>query len=465
MSVRPLVRQRVESVGGLTQIDPVLSLPERRLLRWIVGSAAVGILVGQSSTLATLHGAVTIAAVGFAAGWSRRPPVVLALLVYGGLSDVLWRATGARVPWEGSKYLVIIVALTALVRFAPRPGRIGTPLVYLVALGPGALTTLLLGGFGESRDVLAFALLGPCALAVATLLFRQFVLTRAELRGLVWWAMSPCMSVAAFAAWGTIQADTISFGDESMFVTSGGFGPNQVSTMIGLGALCAVIVAVLGAPRRVILVVAIVGVAMVAQALITLSRGGVYAFALAAVAILLSSLLLNQRRSRAVVALAAVCLLGLLALNWAQSFSGGAVGNRFDQNDAGRGTIASAEVELFRHNPVFGVGAGRAKFEREVASVGDPGLEAYADAASHNEYSRLLAEHGSFGLLAIVLLVVMVVQAFARGTDPLARSISVGLFVWSAAAMAHSATRLAAVGLVFGLASVRVDSGLPRRYP
>lgn len=404
--------------------------------------------------------------VAFAA---RRVAVVVAVMVYGSMCDALWRTTGARAPWEGAKYLIAGMCVIALVRFVKRPARLGAPILFLLALAPGALITMTAESFGATRDYVVFVLLGPASLAISTMLFRQLILTREELRGLMWIALAPVVSVGAIVTVATMTAKDLEFGTQASFETSGGFGPNQISTILGLGGLICVVILLLGIRGRKQLIAAGCGAWLVGQALITFSRGGVFGFGLAASAMLVAGLLLRGNRSRGVMVLAVGGLVLLVVLNWAQAFSGGALETRYEQNDSGRGKIASAELELFADNPL-GVGAGRAKLERKPLS---PTLDG---SASHNEFTRLLAEHGYLGAVSLALLVVMALQAIRWSNGSTDKVIALGFVAWSSATMFHSATRLAAVGLVFGLASLRLEPtrvelqmrvslGLRRRFP
>ncbi len=69
----------------------------------------------------------------------------------------------------------------------------------------------------------------------------------------------------------------------------------------------------------------------------------------------------------------------------------------------GRAQLANIELEAFLQNPVLGVGVGKGKELRA-----EEGLEG---TASHNEISRLLAEHGSFGILALLILLIAPIDA------------------------------------------------------
>lgn len=432
-------------------LDAVLVWPERHPVLWVLISAFLGVLMQEVAIAATMQALAVLAAVAGIALVGRHIPLAMVALVYSGQCDVLWRATGAKTPWEASKYLLILLSAAVVIRLIRRPGRLATPLSFIACLLPAALATFAQIPFSAARDGVAFTLLGPIALAACAVLCRQIVVDRAEMRCLLWWALSPCVSIGAITAWGTIHAGPIKFGDESMFVTAGGFGPNQVSAMLGLGALISVALLLCGSSGRQALVAAFAGLALVIQSFLTLSRGGIYAFALAAIAMFAASLLLSGNRSRSFMILVGGALLALFAFTWAQGFSGGAVENRFAQDDSGRGRIVATEIALFREFPVSGVGAGQAPSKRVLV---DP-TETYH--ASHNEFSRLLAEHGLFGVAAIGLLTLMAVQAFTRGISTTNRAITLGFIVWSAASMSHSATRLAATGLLFGLASLRIE--------
>jgi uncharacterized membrane protein YGL010W len=75
-------------------------------------------------------------------------------------------------------------------------------------------------------------------------------------------------------------------------------------------------------------------------------------------------------------------------------------------------------------------------------------------ASSHTEFSRLLAEHGLFGLGALLLLALMTAQRFRQAQTPVSRAMVLSMMGWSLLFMAHSAMRLAAPAFLFGLAFV-----------
>ena len=55
-----------------------------------------------------------------------------------------------------------------------------------------------------------------------------------------------------------------------------------------------------------------------------------------------------------------------------------------------------ADLQIFAENPLFGLGPGTAMIERDrISGIG----------IAHTEFTRLLSDHGSLGLVAMGLLV------------------------------------------------------------
>ena len=72
------------------------------------------------------------------------------------------------------------------------------------------------------------------------------------------------------------------------------------------------------------------------------------------------------------------------------------------------------------------------------------------------EYTRLLAEHGLFGVLAMGCLLAMVWVGFRRQRQPFGQAWTAALVAWTALELSHSSTRLAAVAFTFALAQFAV---------
>ena len=109
---------------------------------------------------------------------------------------------------------------------------------------------------------------------------------------------------------------------------------------------------------------------------------------------------------------------------------------------SGRLVLLYNEIRLFVENPILGIGPGMTRvYTKELYGV---------RTATHSEFTRLLAEHGIFGLAALFLLVLMpiihVVQ-IRKEVRPLYFALLVVVFM----TLLHSAMRLAIPGFLYGL--------------
>jgi O-antigen ligase len=146
-------------------------------------------------------------------------------------------------------------------------------------------------------------------------------------------------------------------------------------------------------------------------------------------------------------------LLALIFLPQVDSFTQGALGERYqDAELSNRDKVVEADWQLFLDNPISGIGVGLGAEERR-AFVGVP-------TAAHTEFTRLLAEHGMLGVLALLLLAMMSAHQFLKSRRNAAmRAVVLCFTLWSLLSTTHSAMRIAAIPLIFGLAFTQFDFG------
>ena len=84
-----------------------------------------------------------------------------------------------------------------------------------------------------------------------------------------------------------------------------------------------------------------------------------------------------------------------------------------------------------------------------------------SSAAAHTEYTRLLADHGALGVMAIGVLALLALSAVVSSERGLSRAWSASAVVWALAEMSHSAMRVALIGFVFGIGFLRIKEGEP----
>lgn len=416
---------------------------------------ALGFGAGTSSLVSTAHVVVAVVIAGLTMTGSRNLGRIVQCACYLAAADVLWRSGGALFPWEGAKYAVCGILGIGAMRLIGRFRSIVLPVAYLLMFVPAvALTVVVLGPSGLARGLIAANISGPMALTVGVIFFLQLRITEASFRLAIWTLLGPIVALWGLAVRATLGAGRIDFTDESNFVTAGGFGPNQVSAILGLGALLALLLAVteLHATSRILYFS--LGLGLFAQAALTLSRGGVVSAAIAVAAFL--TFLRNRRNAlrMALVLVAFVALGGFLIAPRLDRFTGGALAVRYaDFDTTNRGRLAASDVDVFRRNPVSGVGLGVSSLER--GGVGS------ARVAAHTEYTRLLAEQGTLGAVAIVIMFLLVARAIVLAEVGLPRAFAAAMFAWSLSEMTHSSMRIATIPFVFalGVAASRIRLG------
>jgi len=408
--------------------------------------------------VSTIHAISTVVVVTWCALFSKRAEVLVACAAYVVGCEVLWRQTGASTPWEISMYLLVATFFVGLVRFAPRPPRrfrAAIPIVYLALLTPGILATIgALGVFGAQQYV-GFYLGGPVALGLGVLFLRQFWCRWEVLRPVLWALVYPIIATLALATLSTIGLSAADFiSAESNVAASGGFGPNQVSAVIGLAALACAFLAL--RERSWLLRATAAGLMMwcLVQGALTFSRGGLLNVLVAA-AVALPHFLTRLRHAAGLflAAIVVVLLCGLVFLPRLQELTGGTLETRLTEGDGSRVELAETDLRIFTEHALTGTGVGLSEEERG----GGAGLY-----AAHTEYSRLLAEHGLLGAAALACMVWMAATSYRRASGVMARAWAAALIAWSAAEMSHAAMRLSATPFVFALAAlVLVDADRP----
>ena len=273
----------------------------------------------------------------------------------------------------------------------------------------------------------------------------------------------PISSMVVYLFLRTPNLSEITFSTTSNFATSAGFGPNQVSTALGLGVLLLMINYILRLPPlfATYLDWLLLG-GLFFRGLLTFSRGGVtgavFALFLGYLAYLFVKKAANRRKM--VFRLLVGGVVFVLLFLWVDSMTGNMLYYRFaglkidpvtmrlEQNgfdlesaSSGRTEIIKTDLEMWLDHFFFGVGVGVSNELRP--SYGYRNI-------SHIEPTRLLAEHGLLGLFFLMWLLYETTKRGLTGS-PVNRLISFTLMTLVLFTMMHSATRLAMTGFLFGL--------------
>lgn len=434
-----------------------------RLIGFLLIHIPLAFLLSVSPWISTAH-ALLIVFWALLAALRREFSQVLVFLAYIGGGEVLWRMTQAHLLWEHGKYMMIAIAAIALVvewrgKLTSRRFRTMLPLVLLVVLLPAVIPSFTQLGFTEGRDQISFNLSGHAALVALALYVWERPINRGQAVKIMLALIAPIIGVAFLSLYNTLTTE-FTFIEASNFVTSGGYGPNQVSNLLGLGALMGIILITVlpkAGGARFALVLLVMGI--IAQGLLTFSRGGLYSLALALVAFGLHLTQTSQARRRFILLMllgAAVAVIVIFP--YLNNYTGGSLARRFaDLDTTGRLEAAEADLQAFAENPVAGVGVGLATVYRYTYFT--------ELVAAHTEFTRLLAEHGLFGVAAILIMVAMLFLRY-RATPPgFNRALVASFAVWSTSIMMQSAMRFSAISFVFALALVAWQVQRPSDRP
>ena len=429
----------------------------------IVGFVVFHALLGGFSDfspppLASLHAILTLAAAVWLAGIRRNAEALTCIAAYIAASDVFWRMTSASVPWEVSKLSLIVIFALAIVRIIRRPRRIGLPLLALLLLAPSAVVTLERFGVGSNgRERLSFELAAHVALVFGVIALSNLRVERQKLAGILWVIIGPVVAVNTVATLGTVglQSGDYSAG-LSNAASSGGYGPNQVSALIGVGAMLATFLVFFERRPPLRVFAAVLAVWFLAQSALTFSRGGSFNLVVALIVAIPFFLRTAQMAMRFLaVATLVVLVIALVMIPVIQGITGNQFGERFTSSDPTlRTDLMRVEMEAWQDNLALGVGVGM--MERTVEDRGAADRGEQPELPTHTEYTRLLAEHGLLGLGVILVLIALAFRAVRSQRLLDGRIFAVVLVAWCATEVGHSATRLALVPFLFALASMPI---------
>jgi hypothetical protein len=409
----------------------------------------LAVLVNRIHALSAIH-AVAVFAVGmwWALTAPHQPLRVAYVAAYITGAEVLWRMTHAPVFWEFGKYSIVAIFLVAILRSGRMKGP-GLMLAYFALLLPSIWVLVMRTGISSGRGYISFNLSGPLAMMVAAWFFSRQKLSVEQVKRIFLAGAAPIIGIGAITLFAISSATNVNFGTGSNLVSSGGFGPNQVSAALGLGALFALMFVLLGNTNNMLKFVMLGAMSFMAvQSALTFSRGGMYNTA-GAVAFASIYLLRDPRTRRTLLVVAVLVFVfgSYVILPRLEDLTGGTLTTRFSStNSTNRIEIISDDLYLFQAFPILGVGPG--------------GSKKYGTSTAHTEFARLLAEHGTLGLVALLLLLLAAASSIRQARTIKGKAIAVCLIGWSFLYMLNAAMRLAAPAFVFGLAFATV---LPER--
>jgi len=246
---------------------------------------------------------------------------------------------------------------------------------------------------------------------------------------------------------GTLSIGSDAFTRISENPTTAGIGPNQFASILGLGILMALLYVLIeknNKPFRYFLIG--LTILFFVQSFLSFSRGGLWTTVFAIIAG--GFYLIREGGTRKVfipIITGLILLFRYVVFPILDDFSSGSISDRFGSFDlTGRDLIMKADLIAFRENILSGVGPGQSAYYHAIT---------FRFSSSHTEYTRLLAEHGLFGLTSLLILLLICFRRFKATASGKEKAIIAALTTWALLFMFHSATRLVAPSLLFGMGS------------
>jgi hypothetical protein len=387
---------------------------------------------------------------------SRQQAVLWSAYLAG--SDVLFRMSKGMIFHELHKYTIAAYLILAL--FLEKDKKQISPifLFYILLLLIGISFSEI--PYPESiRKAITFNLSGPISLGLISLYFYKRNISINKLLETLFFLGLPSIAMLSLLYFKTPDLKTIVFGGVANFAASGGFGPNQVSTVLGVGAFAlSVHLFFKRSYSKYLFLDVILILYLFYRNLLTFSRGGFITAILALGFFITLFVLSSKNKLQSIIKyIGIISFAGIAIWLYTSNVTGGMIENRYTNKNAkgvvkqdvssGRTGIFASELDGLYENPVFGMGVGSGKYKR----LEETGMVI----ASHNEVSRLLGEHGLIGI--IILIILFVVPIFNSFNQPLfAKAFLGAFFIFWFLTINHSAMRVSFPGFIYGLSLIRI---------
>lgn len=384
--------------------------------------------------------------------------------------EILSRMASASpiIPHEIGKYFLSFVFILGILSNLIHKRSIGK-LGILITLF--SLPSILAITYEEELfENIVFNLGGILVLGLGVMIFQNSKMSILVLNPLLRVFLFPLISILSFIVIKTPNLNDINFGLYAISTTTGGFGSNQVSTILGLGTLvCAVLLFFNMRFFKNRIYDIFLLVVFASRTLLSFSRGGfltpIISFILA---ILITKKPLPFSRSKNLKLSFNPSTIFLLLFSISVSFyflnkatnnllflrySGETSATFAGQREKSLSTISSgrfdlivSELKIFTENPILGVGPGGGKYYR----YNQGGFKS----VSHSEFTRLLGEHGLFGLSILIAIIIFPINFYSRNKRNPYIFINIVFFIFALATSFHSAMRTIVTPVFYIIGSI-----------
>lgn len=388
------------------------------------------------------------------------PPYLFAAYLVG--IELLGRMSSTGLPHEFTKYAVCVILLIPIVK---RKNSLNFYLLGFMLLLVPAMFLTNGGNLEATRQLISGNLSGPLCLAISGLYFYKLPFDSNSIRRLFLVLLYPLAAILGYMVVKTPDFSEIDFGFQSNFATSI-YGPNQMSSILGLGVLIIGLSYFLKIRlfKSELITLAFLGF-LLFRGLLTFSRGGMITPVVLLIIIFIyfswKVAGFNKNTVRIIFIASIFSGLYFLLFNYADDITGNKLSDRYagrkgdkqiediDKLTSGRTQIMVLDWQIFLDNPIFGIGVGMGKAARVKYGYA-------VEVAAHNEFSRILAEHGALGVVALLILLGLPIAYFYRSNRIVERIVVIAFIGFCFVFMTHAATRIAAPSFLYGFAFIRI---------
>ena len=389
------------------------------------------------------------------------------LLLYLAPIELLGRIIGCSpyIPYEMGKYATFILLLFGHLQLRSHKNGNWGWLIILLSL-PGAF---LVGPERPVKD-LVFNYISLVNMGLGLSLFSNIRISAQNLKRAVFIGIWPSIVLLLYLILISPDLSSIDFELGANFDTTGGFGSNQVSTILGYSFALTGFAYLFGWNFfKTTVASQILILSFFLWGLLSFSRGGIIGGILA---LLLINIFGNNKQgflSPAKLSLKTILLFGTVVIGGfvvGNSITDGALLLRYrgetygtlagskdktiNSITTGRFDIFIRDIEIWQQNFLFGAGVGNS--DNIGKAIGK------STQITHIEHSRLLAEHGLLGLIIGILIIIIPVFKTIKEKIPLNRAWMIFAFSISIFSTFHSATRTMITPIIFSLAFLKFNN-------
>lgn len=433
---------------------------DKLYLKWVLWHLLGGGLVFLFPIVSKLYAiSILFFGVRYIVNKQNKNNEALLMAAYITCAEVFLRMTQGNFFEQYAKYGVILFLLLGM--FYSSFSRKAVPYwIFLLLLLPGVILSFFTLNFEtDIRKAITFNIIGSITLFFSALYCYNRKISFERLLDLFRMCSLPLVATLVYMFLYTPSIKDVVLNTESNFETSGGYGPNQVSTILGLGMFVFYTLLIFASKSKIMkFTISILLLAITFRGIVTFSRGGIITGVI--MILILTLITFLKVRSSAKIKIFTFIFVAIASFSMVWLYSsvqtGGLIDKRYANQDArgrekeskltGRERLIESEFDMFFENPIFGIGVGKNK-EYRLETTG-------IDAASHNEISRLFAEHGMFGIAALLLLIFTPALLYLNNTQNL---FVIGFIVFWALTINHAAMRLAAPAFIYALSLLKVS--------